>query len=129
MPTPLVVKNGSKIRAIASGAMPEPVSDTETATKAPGAPARGGTPAARRTWSSRRPWPSMASRAFAAKLTSAVSNWFRSARTWQPPHPVAASTATRVPTRVWSIGTRLRTRSPALKGSGASGWRRALVRQ
>ena len=33
LPTPLVVKNGSKIRPMASGAMPEAVSDTDTATK------------------------------------------------------------------------------------------------
>ncbi len=82
----LVVKNGSKMRASCSAAMPLPVSVIETAAKRPGAeacPRMAGKPLAQ---SSRRvsvPSPSMASRAFTAMLISAVSNWLRSACTKQ----------------------------------------------
>ncbi len=53
-PTPFVVKNGSKIRSSASGAMPLPVSVTETATKSPRmagwARTAGTTPTGRTGW-------------------------------------------------------------------------------
>jgi hypothetical protein len=71
----------------------------------------------------------MASRAFTAMLTSAVSNWLASASTRQcsmQPNSVAISM--REPTMVRSMSTTPRMRSAASKTSGLSAWRRAKAR-
>ena len=85
VPTPigLVVKNGSKARAITSGVMPVPVSDTHSETYWPGGRSRS---RAARSSSQRfavsmviRPPSGIASRALMQRFRSAFSSWCGSA--------------------------------------------------
>ncbi len=78
LPTSLVVKNGSKMRATTSAGMPAPMSESETAAKGPGAlawPRMDGKRDAAVQPQGQRPLAVIASRAFTAMFTSAVSNW------------------------------------------------------
>ncbi|GJD92806.1 hypothetical protein BHAOGJBA_6366 [Methylobacterium hispanicum] len=131
LPTSLVVKNGSKIRARSASAIPEPVSLTDTAANGPAlaaCPRIGGSarpPESRRV---RRPSPSMASRALTAMLTNAVSNWLASARTKHGLSGSSAPTRMRAP-MIWSsISAMACRRAPASKISGLRAWRRAKAR-
>ncbi len=131
LPTSLVVKNGSKIWPILSGSMPEPVSDRDTATKSPAPPAcprRAGIWEAASTRTVSVPSPSMASRAFTAMLTRAVSNCATSASTKQRSAVASVTIRMREPTMVRTISLTARTRSAMSNSSGLSACRRAKAR-
>ncbi len=131
LPISLVVKNGSNTRASRSGAMPEPVSVSETAAKGPAAAAwprigGSGAPHCRRSVSV--PAPSIASRAFTAMLTRAVSNWLASTRTKHGWSGTSVTTLIRAPVTVSSRSPTRCRRAPTSSVSGFSVCRRAKAR-
>ena len=74
------------------------------------------------------PSPSIASRAFTAMLTSAVSNWLTSAQTKQGRSGTSRLTRMRAPVTVSSMSATPRSFAPMSKTSGFSAWRRAKAR-
>ena len=131
LPTSLVVKNGSKMRATFSAAIPAPVSPTPSVTNGvdrPAWPRIAGFSLPQDRVRVSVPSPSIASRAFTARLTMAVSNWLASACTKQGHSGLVVTTRMRAPVRVSSIVARPTRREPTSKVSGLSGCRRAKAR-
>ncbi|MNT35231.1 hypothetical protein D3C72_1712520 [compost metagenome] len=128
LPTSFVVKKGSKIFSSTEDEMPPPVSPREMATNsssAPACPRMVGSVSHLRTLKSSEPSPLMASLAFSAILTMAVSNWLTSANTKHSSSCNTTSTLISAPVTVPSISPISFARSQASNTLGFRGCRRA----
>jgi len=127
-PSGFVVKNGSKARAVTSGAMPVPGSETQSDRYCPSSTSRW-----RAAWSSIhllpvsmviRPPSGIASRALMHRLSSAFSSWFGSTSAIHRPVMLTVSTVISGPT-VRRIRSAMSTTSLATSvGLGSSVCRR-----